>query len=257
MNTIHPTAIVCPGARIGADCVIGPYCVVGEHVVLGDRCHLHSHVVVDGHTVLGRENQLFPFAAIGLKSQNLKCKDEVTRTEVGDENTFREHVTVHSATHDGTATVIGSHNFLMASVHVAHDCQVGSHITMANGALLAGHVTIEDYVTLGGLAGVHQYCRVGRLAMLGGCTKIVQDVPPYMIVDGNPSRMRTINKVGLERHGVSLEAQVALKQAFRLLFRHRRATPDALIKAEAELPDLPEVRHLLEFIRASVRGVGR
>lgn len=257
MNSIHSTAIVHPGAKLGADCEVGPYCVIGEHVVLGDRCKLHSHVVIDGHTVLGADNELFPFACIGLKTQDLKWKGGVTRTEIGEGNTFREHVTVHSATDDSGMTRIGSRNHLLACAHVAHDCLVGSHIIMSNVATLAGHVTVDDHAIIGGLAAVHQFCRVGRHAMIGGCSKVVQDVPPFMIADGSPAQTRTINKIGLERHGVSAEAQAALKQAFKLLFRQGLTTPNALAKIESELPALPEIQHLVQFARGSERGLSK
>lgn len=254
---IHPTAVVEAGAQLGTGCEIGPYCVIGAHVVLGDRCQLHSHVVVDGHTTLGEGNEIFPFASLGLKTQDLKWKGGVTRTQIGDRNTFREYVTVHSATHDGGVTTLGSDNHLLAYSHVAHDCRMGHHIVMSNVATLAGHVTVEDHAIIGGLAAVHQFCRIGRMAMVGGCSKIVQDVPPFMIADGNPAQTRTINKVGLERNGVGEEAQSVLRQAYRVLFREGLTIPNALAKIEQELPPLPEVRHLVQFIRASERGISK
>jgi len=257
LNGIHPTAVVHARARLGSDCVVGPYCVIGENVVLGDRCLLHSHVVIEGHTTLGRDNEIFPFACLGKRAQVLKVKDSRTHTEIGDENIFREQVTVHSATAEGGVTRIGSRNLLMAGAHVAHDCKVGSHTVLCNLVLLAGHVTLEDHVILSGMAGVQQFCRVGRNAMVGGITKIVQDVPPFMIADGNPARVRAINQIGLERQGFSTEAQVALKQAFKLLFRQGLTTAKAIAQIETTLPNLPEVRQLLEFLRASVRGVTR
>lgn len=254
---IHPTAIIHPGAQLGVDCEIGPYCVIGPHVVLGDRCRLHSHVVVDGHTRLGRGNELFPFASIGLRTQDLKWKGGVTRTEIGDFNTFREGVTVHSATNEGDVTRIGSNNNFLAYAHVAHDCQLGNHIIMSNCSGLAGHVVIEDHAVLGGYVAVHQFCRVGTLSMLGGCTKVRQDVAPYMLVDGDPGETRALNKIGLERKGVSPEAQAALKQAHRILFREQLSIPNALARIEQEVPALPEVRHLVHFVRASQRGICR
>src|SRR5215831_5924905 len=234
---VHPTAVIHSGAQIGADCEIGPYCVIGEHVVLGPHCRLHAHVVVDGHTQLGEGNEIFPFASIGLKTQDLKWKDGgITRTEIGDHNTFRECVTVNSATSDGEVTTIGSHNHILAYSHVAHNVTLGNHIIMSNVATLAGHVTVEDGAVIGGLAAVHQFCRIGKLSMIGGCSKVVQDVPPFMVVDGNPGETRTTNKVGLERNGVSEEAQAALRQAFRILFREGLTIPNALVRIEKELP---------------------
>ncbi|MCU0788375.1 MAG: acyl-ACP--UDP-N-acetylglucosamine O-acyltransferase [Verrucomicrobia bacterium] len=257
MSAIHSTAILHPGAKIGPDCEIGPYCVVGEHVELGPRCRLHSHVVIDGHTRLGEANELYPFAAIGLKTQDLKWKGGVARTEIGSDNTFREHVTVHSATADGDATVIGSHNNFLSYAHVAHDCRLGDRIIMSNVGTLAGHVVVEDYAIVGGLAAVHQFCRIGRMSIIGGCSKVVQDVPPYMMADGNPATTRTVNKVGMERNGVSEEAQSAMRQAFKILFREGLTIGNALTQIEADISPLPEIQHLIQFVRASERGIGK
>jgi UDP-N-acetylglucosamine acyltransferase len=254
---IHPTAIIHPGARIGSSCQVGPYCVIGEHVALGDGCKLHSHVVVDGHTKLGRENEIFPFASIGLKTQDLKWKGGVTRTEIGDGNTFREYVTIHSATGDGEVTRVGSHNTILAYCHVAHNCVLGSRIIMSNVATLAGHVTVEDYAVIGGLAAVHQFCRIGKMAMIGGCSKVVQDVPPFMMADGNPAETRTVNKTGMERNGVSEDAQGALRLAYKILFREGLTVSNAIAKVEEQLPPLLEIQHLVRFVRASERGISK
>jgi len=254
---IHPTAIVHPKANIASNCDIGPYCVIGEHVTLGDNCVLHSHVVIDGRTRLGLANEIFPFAAIGMKTQDLKYQGGNPRLEIGDHNVFREGVTIHCATNDGEATIVGSHNLLIIHAHVAHDCILGDHIIMSGYAGLAGHCVVEDHAQLGGYVAVHQFCRIGKLSMIGGCSKIVQDVPPFMIVDGNPGETRTINKVGLERHGVSDTAQNALKQAYKVLFREGLTITNALAKIEGELPALPEIKHLVQFIRASGRGISK
>lgn len=252
----HPTAIVHSKAHIGKNCEIGPYCVIGENVSLGDKCKLHSHVVIDGHTKLGSGNEIFPFASIGLKTQDLKWKGGVTRTEIGDNNVFREYVTVHSATSDADATRIGSHNTILAYSHIAHDCQLGSHIIMSNAATLGGHVIVEDHAVIS-ISAVHQFCRIGKLAMIGGCSKVVQDVPPFMLADGNPAETRTINKVGMERHGISDEAQSAIRSAFKILFREGLTISNALEKIEEKIPQLPEVKHLVQFIRASERGISK
>jgi UDP-N-acetylglucosamine acyltransferase len=257
MSAIHSTAIIHPGAKIGPDCEIGPYCVVGEHVELGPRCRLHSHVVIEGHTRLGEANEVYPFAALGLKTQDLKWKGGVSRTEIGSHNTFREHVTIHSATGDGDATIIGSHNNFLAYVHVAHDCQLGNHIIMSNVGTLAGHVMVEDYAIVGGLAAVHQFCRIGRMSIIGGCSKVVQDVPPYMMADGNPAATRTVNKVGMERNGIAEEAQAAMRQAFKILFREGLTIGNALTQIESDISPLPELQHLIQFVRASERGIGK
>lgn len=257
MTSIHPSAVIHPRASIGADCEIGPYCVIGEHVVLGGQCTLHSHVVIDGHTRLGRGNEIFPFACIGLKTQDLKWKGGVTGLEVGDHNTFREYVTVHSATGDGEATRVGSHNHILAYCHIAHNCLLGDHIIMSNVATLAGHVIVEDYAVIGGLAAVHQFCRIGTMAMIGGCSKVVQDVPPFMIADGNPAETRTINKIGMERNGISEKAQNGLRQAYKILFREGLTLRNAVAKIEKKLAGPQEIRHLAEFIRSSERGISK
>jgi UDP-N-acetylglucosamine acyltransferase len=222
---------------------------------LGRGNRLHSHVVIDGFTSLGEENEIFPFAAIGTRTQDLKWKGGVTHTEIGNRNTIRENVTIHSATSDGDKTVIGSNNHLLAYVHIAHDVQLGNHIIMSNVATLAGHIVVEDHVVIGGLGAVHQFCRIGRYAIIGGCSKVVQDVPPFMLADGNPARSRTVNKVGLERNGFSDEVQQSLKKAYKILFRSGLTTKNAVDQIEKELPDNAEIQHLVEFMRASQRGV--
>ena len=254
---IHPTAIIHPGAKLGDGCQIGPYCVIGEHVTLGDQCKLHSHVVIDGHTKLGDRNEIFPFAALGLKTQDLKWKGGITRTQIGSNNTFREYVTVNSATADGEVTTVGSNNHILAYSHIAHNVTLGNHVIMSNVGTLAGHVTVEDHAVIGGLAAVHQFCRIGKMAIIGGCSKVVQDVAPFMLADGNPAETRTINKVGLERNGVSAATIEALKDAYKILYREGLTIPKALAKIEAELPSLPELQHLLKFVRASERGIGK
>lgn len=257
MGRIHPTAIVHPEASIGANCDIGPYCVISEQVEIGDDCRLHSHVVIEGRTILGRGNEIFPFACIGLKTQDLKWNGGATYTRIGDFNTFREHVTVHSATSDGASTILGSHNHILAYSHIAHDVKLGNHIIMSNVATLAGHVSVEDYAVVGGLAAVHQFCRIGRMSIIGGCSKVVQDVPPYMLADGNPAQTRAINKVGLERNGIAEASQAALKKAHRILFRDGLTISNALKRIEEELPACFEIQHLLAFARASERGLSK
>ena len=257
MTTIHSTAVIHPRAQLGAGCQIGPYCVIGEHVVLGDQCVLHPHVVIDGHTTLGRENEIFPGASIGLKTQDLKWKGGITRTQIGDRNTFRECVTINSATSDGEVTTVGSHNHILAYSHIAHNVTLGSHIIMSNVGTLAGHVTIEDHAVIGGVVAIHQFCRVGKMSMIGGCSKVVQDVPPFMLADGNPAQTRTVNKVGLERRGISEEAQAALKQAYKVLFREGLTISNALLKIEKEWPALAEIQYLVQFARTSERGLSK
>ncbi|MAE30918.1 MAG: acyl-[acyl-carrier-protein]--UDP-N-acetylglucosamine O-acyltransferase [Verrucomicrobiales bacterium] len=257
MPEIHPSAVVHPDAVIGDGCEIGPYCVVGGNVALGQGNRLHSHVVIDGHTEIGSANEFFPFAAIGLKTQDLKWQGGTTWTRIGDRNTFRENATVHSATGDGEATVLGSDSHIMAYSHIAHNVLLGSHVILSNNGTLAGHVTVEDHAIVGGLSAVHQFCRLGKMSIIGGCTKVVSDVAPFMMVDGNPARTRTVNKVGLERNGVTAEAQEALRQAHRLYFRKGLTGANALEAIRDDLPQLDEVRHLVSFIEASERGITR
>lgn len=254
---IHPSAVIHPKAQIGAGCEIGPFCVINEHVVLGDNCKLHSHVVIDGHTTLGKENEMFPFAAIGTKTQDLKFKGGAPRLEVGDKNVFREGTTIHSGTKDGEATVLGSNNLFLTHAHVAHDCVLGNGIIMSGFAGLAGHCRVEDNAILSGYVAVHQFCRIGKHAMIGGCCKVRQDIVPYMLADGDVAAPIMVNKVGLERHGFSESAITALKHAHRIIFRDALPLVDALAKVEAEHGEIFEVKHLVAFIRSSERGISR
>lgn len=256
-SNIHPSAVIHPGAVLGDDCQVGPFCTVGAEVQLGNRCHLHSHVVLGGRTILGDENEIFPFACLGLKTQDLKWKGGVTRVEIGHRNVFREYVTVHSATQDGGVTRVGSDNHFLAYVHLAHDVNVGNHVVMSNVATLAGHVIVGDHAVIGGLAAVHQFCRIGAYAMIGGCSKVVQDVPPYMMADGNPAETRFINKVGLERNGFGPEIIKQLTSAYKLFFREGLTTTNALNKAAEVLPPSPELESLLNFIRTTERGISK
>jgi UDP-N-acetylglucosamine acyltransferase len=257
MSEIHPTAVIHSGAQIGEDCKIGPYCVIGGQVVLGAGCTLHSHAVIEGCTRLGSGNEIFPFACIGAKTQDLKWKGGIARTEIGDNNVFREGVTVHSATNADEATVIGHNNLFLIHAHVAHDCIIGNHVIMSGVSGLAGHVRVEDHAIISAYSGVHQFCRVGRLAIVGGYSKVVQDVPPFMLVDGNPAETRTVNKVGLERHGLPEPTITALRQAYKILFREGLTVSNALARIEKEMPALPEIGHLVEFIRGSERGISK
>lgn len=201
---VHPTAIIHPQAQIGAGCDIGPYCVIGEHVTLGGGCRLHSHVVIDGHTKLGKRNEIFPFASIGLKTQDLKWKGGVTRVEIGDDNTLREYVTVHSATGDGEVTRVGSHNHILAYCHIAHNCMLGDHIIMSNVATLAGHVTVEDYAVIGGQVGIGDKARIEAHAVLGsGCgvltSKIVRSGETVWGTPARPLKQHLEQLAGLAR----------------------------------------------------------
>lgn len=256
---IHPTAIVSPLTKLGNNVRIGPYCVVGANVELGDDCVLHSHVVVEGHARFGRGNEFFPFAAVGGKTQDLKYLGEPTYLEVGDHNVFRENCTVHRGTHESLPTRIGSHNLLLCYSHVAHDCQLGDHIILSNSVGLAGHIIVEDYVIVSGMAAVHQFCRLGAHSIIGGVTKVVQDVAPFMIVDGNPASTRGLNLVGLQRRGFPEDAIRALKAAYKKLFLKKDgnlANSISSLKA-THTADTPQVAQLIRFIESSERGVTR
>jgi UDP-N-acetylglucosamine acyltransferase len=255
MASVHPSAIVHPKANVGADCEIGPYCVIGENVTLGEKCRLHSHVVLDGHTTIGKQNEFFQFVVIGNKSQDLKWKGGITWTKIGDNNVFREYTSINSATGDGEATQVGSNNHFLTHCKIGHNCNFGNHIIIADAAV-AGHVLVEDYARISTCA-IHQFCRIGTMSMIGGCSKVVQDVPPYMLADGNPAETRTINKFALERAGMSEETQAALRGAYKILFREGLTISNALVKIEKELPQLPEILHLVKFIRTSERGIGK
>jgi UDP-N-acetylglucosamine acyltransferase len=254
---IHPSSVIHPKAQIGSGCEIGPYCVIGERVTLGDNCRLHSHVAIDGNTKIGAGNEFFPFAAIGMKTQDLKFKGGHPRLEIGDKNVFREGVTIHCGTVEAVPTVIGSNNLLLIHAHVAHECVLGNGIIMSGFAGLAGHCVVEDHAILSGYAAVHQFCRIGKHAMIGGCCKVRQDIVPFMLADGDVAAPLFVNKVGLERHGFSEAAINALKQAHRVIFRESLPLADALEKVEKEIPPLPEVKHLVAFIRASERGISK
>ena len=216
MSKIHPTAIVDPAAELGEGVEIGPYCVIGPHVTLGAGTRLMSHVVVDGWTTIGTHCTIFPFASIGQQTQDLKFKGGNSRVEIGDKTTIREYVTVNAATNDGDVTTVGSGCHIMAYAHIAHDCHVGNGVIMGNCATLAGHIMIEDEASISGLCGVHQFVRIGRMSYIGGCSKLTQDLPPFMMADGNPLEVPTINSVGLKRRGVPEVVEGLIKKAHRI-----------------------------------------
>ncbi len=256
---IHPTAIVSPLATLGHNVRVGPYCVIGANVELGDDCVLHSHVVLEGHSKFGRGNEFYPFSMLGGKTQDLKYIGEPTYLEVGDHNVFRENVTVHRGTFEKLPTRIGSHNLLLCYSHVAHDCQLGDHIILSNSVGIAGHIVIEDYAIVSGFAAVHQFCRIGKHSIIGGLSKIVQDVPPFMIVDGNPASTRGINLVGLQRRGLAEDDIKAIKVAYKKLFLKKDgnlATSISALKA-THTGDSAQVAHLIDFVEKSERGVVR
>lgn len=252
---IHPTAVVDPGAELGEGVHIGPYCVIFDGARIGDGCWLQNHVTVDGPCAIGRENRFHSYASIGQRTQDLKYQGEPTYLEIGDGNTFREFCTVNRGTGPEVVTRIGSHGSFLAYSHIAHDCVVGDHVIFSNNGTLAGHVDVEDYAIIGGLTAVHQFCRIGAHAITGGCSKIVQDVAPYMVADGNPARTRAVNAVGLKRRGFSEEAVVSIKKAHRILFREGNGKDEALEKLRALEGGGPEVETLVAFVEKSERGL--
>ncbi|MFO7311215.1 MAG: acyl-ACP--UDP-N-acetylglucosamine O-acyltransferase [Bacillota bacterium] len=255
---IHPTAIVDPEARIGAGVIIGPYCVVEAGVEIGAGTRLGPHVVVHRGTVLGRDNVVGPGAILGMEPQDLKYKGEPTQLIVGDRNFIGAYVTISRGTPTGRGvTRIGSDNYVMAMVHIGHDCVVGDHVILTQGVGLSGMVTVEDQAVLGGMSGVHQFVRIGRLAMVGGMTKVTMDVPPFVLVDGHPAHVRGLNSVGLERAGISPERRTELKRAFRLLYRDSRSLQEAVAAIRAHVPPSPERDHFVEFVLSSERGICR
>ncbi len=255
----HPTAIIHPRAHIACSVTIGAYTVIGENIELGEDCEVMSHVVIGGPAKFGKRNRIFPFASLGQDPQDMKYRGEVSYLEVGDENIFREFVTVHRGTAEGDGvTRIGSHNLLMAYVHIAHDCVLGNHIIMANGATLAGHVTIGDYATVGAFCGIHQFCRIGAHSCLGSFSGANQDILPYSRSSSpRPLDVYGANRVGLERRGFSKDDINELEAALRLLTRSKLNTTQALEAIEAKGFKSEHVRALVQFIRTSERGVAK
>ncbi len=255
---IHATAIVHSGARIDQNVEIGPYAIIGEHVEIGAGTVVGSHCVIEGWTRIGRENRIFQFASVGAAPQDLKFHGEQSRLAIGDRNTVREFVTLHRGTESGGAeTIIGHDNLFMAYSHVAHDCRVGDHVILANGATLAGHVDVGDHAILGGLSAIHQFAKVGCHAMISGGAMVTQDVPPFSIAQGDRAKTIGINIVGLKRRGFSEEAVQRIKKAYRLVFRSGARLEDALEKLDENYSDFEEVRIFADFIRKSERGIAR
>lgn len=253
---VHETAIVASEARIGEGCHIGPYSVVGAKVALGTGVRLESHVVIDGKTTIGSDTHIYPFVSIGLAPQDLKYAGEPTATEIGERNTIREFVTVHRGTAGGGGvTRIGSDNLLMAQAHVAHDCQLGNEIIMANAATLAGHVHIADRANIGAYSGVHQFCRIGLEAFVGGYSVVVKDAPPFATIQGNHAKCYGLNRLGMKRRGYPRETVQKLHHAYHLLLSAKLNTTQAIEKIREEISGCAEVDLLVEFIETSQRGV--
>lgn len=255
---IHPAAIVHAGATIGAEVEIGAYSIVGEHVVIGDRCRIAPHVVIEGHTTLGCDNRIYQFSSIGGDPQDKKYAGEPTRLEIGDRNVIREHCTFNTGTsQDAGVTRVGNDNWIMACVHIAHDCQVGNNTTFANHATLAGHVSVGDWVILGGFTGVHQFCRVGAHAFCGVGTVLTQDLPPFVTVAGNPAQPHGINSEGLKRRGYDSDGIAAIKRAYKTLYRNGLSLDEARQQIAAMVAEHESVKPFADFIAHSGRGIVR
>jgi UDP-N-acetylglucosamine acyltransferase len=255
---IHPAAIVHPGARLGANVEVGAYSIIGEHVEIGEDTWIGSHVVIGGRTRIGRGNRIHPFCSLGGEPQDKKYAGEPTELHIGERNTIREFCTFHTGTaQDAGVTRMGDDNWVMAYVHLAHDCQVGSHTIFANNAQLAGHVHVGDHAILGGFTGVHQFVRIGAHSFTGGSTLLIQDLPPYVMAAGNPAQPRGINSEGLKRRGFSAEAIAAIKRAYKDLYRSGQTLEEAARKVADAAAAVPELKILADFLAAPGRGIVR
>jgi UDP-N-acetylglucosamine acyltransferase len=255
MSSIHPTAIIADGATIGQNVTIDPYAVIDTDVVIGDDCHIHTSVRLYNGARLGRRVRIFPSATIAAEPQDLKFGGESSTVTIGDNTMIREFVSLHRGTGEGGETIIGKNCLIMAYAHVAHDCKVGDNVIMANSVQLAGHVTIEDWAILGGILPVHQFVRIGRHAMVGGGFRVPKDIPPYVLSGGHPMSYHGINAIGLRRRGFSVDDLQSIRQAYKYIYRSSMNVSQATEYVAAHLGDSEVVRTILEFIRASKRGI--
>lgn len=255
MAHIHPTAIIARGAKLDKDVEVGPYSLIGDKVKIGAGSRVGSFCVIENDTTIGPGCKIFTGACIGSIPQDLKYAGAPSRLVVGADNIIREYVTVNLGTAEGSATVVGSNNLIMAYSHIAHDCRVGDHCIIANGGTLAGHVTIEDRVVVGGLTAIHQFVRIGTLAIIGGCSKVVTDIPPYSTCDGHPARFYGLNFLGLKRAGVPAETIHELKAAYKIFFQSGLNKKHALEEMKKTLRVTKEIDHLVFFISSSSRGI--
>jgi UDP-N-acetylglucosamine acyltransferase len=254
-SLVHPTAIIDGEAKLAPDVIVGPYSIVGPGVVVGRGTVLGPHVLVERDTTLGEQCQVAKGAVIGSDPQDLKYEGEPSQLVVGDRTVVREYATLNRGTRASGRTLVGSDCLIMAYAHVAHDCEIGDHVVLSNAVNMGGHVVIEDWAMVGGLTAIHQYVRIGAHSFCGGGSRVPQDIPPYLKVAGNPVKLYGLNKVGLERRGVSEDVKSALKQAYQVLFQSKLTLTRAMGVATDEVEQIPEVRHLLTFIRSSERGV--
>lgn len=255
---IHPSAIVEDGAVIGAGVHIGPFCYVGSQVEIGEGTVLKSHVVVNGITKIGRDNEIYQFSSIGEVNQDLKYAGEPTRVEIGDRNRIRESVTIHRGTaQGGNLTKVGSDNLLMINAHIAHDCVIGNRCIFANNATLGGHVTVDDFAIIGGMTAVHQFCVIGAHVMVGGCSGVAQDVPPYVIAQGNHATPFGLNIEGLKRRGFEKESLHAIRNAYKILYRSGKTLEEAKPEIVELAKQQPAVQLFVDFFERSTRGIIR
>ena len=250
-TSIHPTAVINDHAQLHPTVRVEPYAVIGSQVTIGANTVVGSHAIIDGLTTIGRDNQIFPGAAIGLEPQDLKYKGANSQVIIGDRNRIREYVTINRATNEGEATVLGDDNLLMAYSHVGHNCIIGNEVIIANSVAIAGHVHVESMAIISGVLGIHQFVHIGKMAMVGGMSRISRDVPPYMMVEGNPAKVRSLNFTGLKRRGFSVDEIRQLKKAFGYLYLKKMSVKDAMTQIDLLAGDR-HVRHLQEFIQLSI-----
>jgi len=255
---IHPTAIIAADAQLEEGVEIGPYSIIGPEVTIGKNTIIGPHTVIDNYTRIGEGCKILQFCSIGAPPQDLKFGGEKTGVIIGNFNTIREYVSIHRGTTADTGmTVMGDHNLLMAYVHIAHNCQMGNNVIIANSTGLAGHVHVEDYAIISPLSGVHQFCRIGAHSMIGGASAVVKDIPPYTMANGNRATLFGLNLIGLQRRGFPERSISALKHAYRIIFRSDLLLEEALEKTQQEVEDCPEVRHFIDFIQKSKRSICR
>jgi UDP-N-acetylglucosamine acyltransferase len=256
MNKIHPTAIISQEVEIGENIEVGPYAIIEGKVKIGDNCKIGPFVHIQGYTEIGENTKIFTGAIIGSIPQDLKYKGDITYLKIGKNNTIREYVTINPGTSAGEETIIGDNNLIMAYAHIAHNCKVGNNVIIANSGTLAGHVEIDDYAIIGGLVGIHQFCRIGKHSIIGGCSKVVMDIIPFIMADGHPARPYGINVIGLKRRNFSEEKIKTLNDAYKIIFKSGLNTSQALKKLE-EINNCEEIKEIIEFIKSSQRGIAR
>ncbi len=254
---IHPSAIVSPKAKLADSVSVGPFSIISDNVAIGADTKIGSHCVIEGNTAIGKGCEIFTGAVVGSRPQDLKFKGEKVFLEIGNNNIIREYCTLNPGTQEGGKTLIGDNNLLMAYSHIAHDCRVGNSCVLANNCTLAGHVTIEDKAVIGGIVAIHQFVRIGMLSIVGGCSKVVQDIPPFSTCDGHPARVYGLNLIGLRRKGVSKDSIKQIDQVFKIFFNSGLSLKHALERVEKELQKTEEISYLVNFAKNSERGMAR